>query len=82
MLEIEDPAAAIDEPHVVRAGVTVDQALVTRFVQQQTKLVDLGSGGHGGWQGGHHRILAGQARGPRRINPDGADGGRQGRAAR
>jgi hypothetical protein len=34
---IEDPAAAIGEPDVVRAGVTADEAVVTRFVQQRRK---------------------------------------------
>lgn len=45
---IEDPAAAIEEPDVVRAGVTVGQAVVTRFVRQRRKLADPGSGGYGG----------------------------------
>ena len=31
-----------------------------------------GLGRRQGWQSGHHRILTGQARGPRRINPHGA----------
>ena len=48
MLEIEDPAVPVEEPHVVRARVTVDQAVIPRFVQQHKKLVDLGSGGYGG----------------------------------